>query len=44
VLRELKGMSYQEISEVLNIPAGTVESRLFRARQELKAQLKDYLL
>jgi len=43
VLRELDGMSYREIAEVLGIPAGTVESRLFRARQELKELLKDYL-
>ena len=43
VLRELNGLSYQEISDVLNVPAGTVESRIFRARQELKELLKDYL-
>jgi RNA polymerase sigma-70 factor, ECF subfamily len=43
VLRELDGMSYEEIAEVLSIPQGTVESRLFRARQELKELLKDYL-
>ncbi|MGD0090763.1 MAG: sigma-70 family RNA polymerase sigma factor [Planctomycetota bacterium] len=43
VLRELQGLSYQQIAEVLSIPAGTVESRLFRARQDLKELLKDYL-
>ena len=43
VLRELEGLSYRQIAEVLDIPAGTVESRLFRAREELKAHLKDYL-
>jgi RNA polymerase sigma-70 factor (ECF subfamily) len=43
VLRELEGMSYHEIADVLNVPEGTVESRLFRARQELKEHLKDYL-
>ena len=43
VLRELQGMSYQEMAEVLRIPHGTVESRLFRARQELKGRLKGYL-
>jgi RNA polymerase sigma-70 factor (ECF subfamily) len=43
VLRELEGMSYREIADVLNVPEGTVESRLFRARQELKEHLKDYL-
>jgi len=43
VLRELEGMSYDEISQTLRIPPGTVESRLFRARQQLKAKFKDYL-
>jgi RNA polymerase sigma-70 factor (ECF subfamily) len=36
VLRDLEGMSYTEISETLEIPLGTVESRLFRARAELR--------
>lgn len=36
VLRELEGMSYEEIAEALRIPRGTVESRLHRARQALK--------
>lgn len=43
VLREMEGMSYEEIARALGIPRGTVESRLFRARQELKERLKDYL-
>jgi RNA polymerase sigma-70 factor (ECF subfamily) len=43
VLRELDGLSYTEIADVLGIPEGTVESRLFRARQELKELLNDYL-
>jgi RNA polymerase sigma-70 factor (ECF subfamily) len=43
VLREIEGLSYQEIESVLGLPSGTVESRLFRARQEMKERLKDYL-
>ena len=39
VLRELEGLSYQDIASVTGIPAGTVMSRLSRAR----AQLKDVL-
>jgi RNA polymerase sigma-70 factor (ECF subfamily) len=36
VLRELQGLSYQEIAEVLNLPRGTIESRIFRARAEFR--------
>jgi RNA polymerase sigma-70 factor (ECF subfamily) len=36
VLRELQGMSYEEMAETLGVPRGTVESRLHRARRELK--------
>jgi RNA polymerase sigma-70 factor (ECF subfamily) len=43
VLREMQGMSYDEIAESLDVPRGTVESRLFRARQVLRDRLKDYL-
>ncbi len=42
VLREFEHLSYDEIATVLEIPRGTVESRLHRARNELKAKLKAY--
>jgi RNA polymerase sigma-70 factor (ECF subfamily) len=43
VLREIDGMAYEEMAEVLGVPRGTIESRLFRARAELKKKLKGYL-
>src|SRR5881394_2673766 len=42
VLSDVEGMSYQEIAKILEIPVGTVKSRLFRARQLLQAKLYDY--
>ena len=42
ILRELQGFSYKEIAEALGIAPGTVESRLFRARQDLKERFKGY--
>jgi RNA polymerase sigma factor (sigma-70 family) len=38
VLRELVGLTYEEIADLLGVPRGTVESRLFRARRELSGQ------
>ncbi len=43
VLRELQGLSYEEMAEVLGVPVGTIESRLFRARKELKQRFGAYL-
>ncbi len=41
LLREVEGLSYDEISESLNIPRGTVMSRLHYARSRLRGMLKD---
>ena len=38
-LRDLQGLDYKEIAEMLDLPMGTVESRIFRARQKLKPLL-----
>ena len=43
VLRELEGLSYRELSEVIGIPMGTVMSRLSRAREALRSALDDEL-
>ncbi|MDP6116923.1 MAG: sigma-70 family RNA polymerase sigma factor [Planctomycetota bacterium] len=40
MLRELQGASYEEIAAAMNCSLGTVESRLFRARQKLKQVLE----
>ena len=42
VMREFDQMSYAEIAEVLQVPIGTVESRLHRARGDLRAKLQEY--
>jgi RNA polymerase sigma-70 factor, ECF subfamily len=40
VLRDVQGLEYREIAEALAIPVGTVESRIFRARQRLRPLLE----
>jgi RNA polymerase sigma-70 factor, ECF subfamily len=43
VLRDIQGLSYDELGRVLKVPDGTVKSRLFRAREALKDRLKEVL-
>lgn len=43
VLRELEGMSYEEIAETMSCPVGTVRSRIFRAREAIDGKLRNLL-
>jgi len=43
VLRELEGLSYEEIAETMNCPIGTVRSRIFRAREAIAGELRPLL-
>ena len=40
VLRELEGLSYEEIAEVMSCPVGTVRSRIFRAREAINEKIR----
>jgi len=42
-LRELEGMSYEEIAQAMDCPIGTVRSRIFRAREAIDSKLKPLL-
>ena len=42
MLSDMEGLRYGEIAETLQIPVGTVKSRLFRARRQLQAALYAY--
>lgn len=42
-LREIEGLSYEEIAEAMNCPIGTVRSRIFRAREAISAKVKPLL-
>ncbi len=43
-LREIEGLSYEEISEVMNCPIGTVRSRIFRAREAISERLRPHVV
>jgi RNA polymerase sigma-70 factor, ECF subfamily len=42
-LREIEGLSYEEIAEIMNCPIGTVRSRIFRARESIAQRLRPLL-
>lgn len=42
-LREIEGLSYEEIAEVMNCPIGTVRSRIYRAREAIAQKLRPLL-
>jgi RNA polymerase sigma-70 factor (ECF subfamily) len=42
-LREIEGLSYEEIAELMNCPIGTVRSRIFRAREAIAERLRPLL-
>ena len=42
-LREIEGLSYEEIAEIMECPVGTVRSRIFRAREVIESKVKPLL-
>jgi len=42
ILRDIEGLAYDEIAEILNVNLGTVKSRLMRGRAHLKARLTPF--
>ena len=42
-LREIEGMSYEDIAQIMDCPIGTVRSRIFRAREAIATQLRPLL-
>ncbi|HJL18188.1 MAG TPA: sigma-70 family RNA polymerase sigma factor [Sandaracinaceae bacterium LLY-WYZ-13_1] len=43
LLREIEGLSYEEMAQTLGVPKGTIMSRLFHARKKMQAALGDYV-
>ncbi len=43
LLREVEGLSYEEIAKVMKVPKGTIMSRLFHARRKMQSALADYV-
>lgn len=43
MLREIEGLSYEDIANIMNCPIGTVRSRIFRAREAIAAKLRPLL-
>jgi RNA polymerase sigma-70 factor (ECF subfamily) len=43
VLREIEGLSYEEIAAAMDCPVGTVRSRIFRAREAISQRVKPLL-
>ena len=42
-MRDIEGFDYQQMASVLDLPLGTLKSRMFRARLALRDELKEYL-
>ncbi|NCQ62121.1 MAG: RNA polymerase subunit sigma-24, partial [Myxococcales bacterium] len=43
LLREVEGLSYEAMSKILDVPKGTIMSRLFHARKKMQGALSEYL-
>lgn len=43
ILREVEGLSYEEMAKILEVPKGTIMSRLFHARKKMQEELQTYL-